>query len=192
MAKVTGPLFSLSASGQLAKTLVYMKWKGIQDVRKYVVPANPNSALQVIQRGYFHTTIDLWHSTVWNALDKVAWNLLASVQDSVLSGFNTFVKLVTKAKVEVHTFLPIYGMVVSAVDDQGFVLTAAGVTGEAYTCYYGTTKTNLSSSTAVVNTDGVLVATLTGLAALTDYYVQIRTTTASANAVTGIIKQRTV
>ena len=191
MAKVTGPLFSLSASGQLAKTLVYMKWKGIQDVRKYVVPANPKSALQVIQRGYFHTTIDLWHSTAWNALDKVAWNLLASVQDSILSGFNTFVKLVTKAKVEVHTFLPIYGMVVSAVDNQGFVLTAAGVTGGAYTCYYGTTKTNLSSTTAVVNTAGVLVATLTGLAALTDYYVQIRTTTASANAVSGIIKQRT-
>jgi hypothetical protein len=191
MAKVTGPLFSLSASGQLAKTLVYMKWKGIQDVRKYVVPANPKSSLQVIQRGYFHSAVDLWHTTTWNALDKLAWNILASVQDSVLSGFNTFIKKVTEAKVEVHTFLPIYEMVVSDIDNQGFVLTAAGVTGEAYTCYYGTTKTNLSSTTAVVNTAGVLVATLTGLAALTDYYVQIRTTTDSANAITGIIKQKT-
>ena len=40
MAKVTGPLFSLSASGQIAKTLVFMKWKGIDDVRKYIVNAD--------------------------------------------------------------------------------------------------------------------------------------------------------
>jgi len=50
MAKVKGPLFSLDARGQIAKTLVYMGWKGIADVRKYVIPANPNTAAQQTQR----------------------------------------------------------------------------------------------------------------------------------------------
>ncbi len=57
MAKVTGPLFSLSASGQIAKTLVFMKWKGIADVRKYVIPANPNTAAQQAQRATYNCGI---------------------------------------------------------------------------------------------------------------------------------------
>jgi len=40
MAKVRGPLFSLGASGQLAKTLVYLSWKGLDTVREYVIPAS--------------------------------------------------------------------------------------------------------------------------------------------------------
>lgn len=46
MAKVTMPLMSGSASGQIAKAIVFAGWKGIQYVRKYVVPANPQSAEQ--------------------------------------------------------------------------------------------------------------------------------------------------
>jgi hypothetical protein len=43
MAKVTGGLFSMSASGQFGKSLVFQK-NG--RVREYVVPANPNTLLQ--------------------------------------------------------------------------------------------------------------------------------------------------
>lgn len=50
MAKVTMPLGSLSASGSLGKALVFAGWKGIQYVRKYVIPANPQSADQGDQR----------------------------------------------------------------------------------------------------------------------------------------------
>src|SRR5665648_108836 len=46
MAKVTGPLHSDGASGQLGKAIVFAAWKGIAYVRKYVVPANPMSAGQ--------------------------------------------------------------------------------------------------------------------------------------------------
>ena len=43
MAKVTGPLMSMDASGKFGGTLVLSKWKGRNDVRQLVIPANPNS-----------------------------------------------------------------------------------------------------------------------------------------------------
>lgn len=50
MAKVTGPLQSFSASGQIAKSIVFGAWKGVNYVRKYVIPANPQSSGQGDQR----------------------------------------------------------------------------------------------------------------------------------------------
>lgn len=50
MCKVTGPMHSDGASGQFAKAMVFAGWKGIQYVRKYVIPANPRSEGQGDQR----------------------------------------------------------------------------------------------------------------------------------------------
>jgi len=50
MAKVTGPLMSLSASGKIANTIVFAGWKGVQYARQYVIPANPQSEGQGDQR----------------------------------------------------------------------------------------------------------------------------------------------
>ncbi len=50
MAKVTGPLYSMSASGKLADAMVYFGWKGVNVVRGWVKPANPMSATQGNQR----------------------------------------------------------------------------------------------------------------------------------------------
>lgn len=41
MAKVTGPLFSMSAAGQVGKAIVFAAWKGVAYVRQYVIPGNP-------------------------------------------------------------------------------------------------------------------------------------------------------
>jgi hypothetical protein len=46
MAKTTGPLYSLSASGKLANAMVYFTWKGIGVCREWLKPANPQSAAQ--------------------------------------------------------------------------------------------------------------------------------------------------
>ena len=43
MAKVTGPLMSMSASGKLAKAIVFFGWKGVNVVRQWLIPANPQS-----------------------------------------------------------------------------------------------------------------------------------------------------
>ncbi len=46
MAKTTGPLYSLSASGKLANAMVYFTWKGIGVCREWLKPANPQTAAQ--------------------------------------------------------------------------------------------------------------------------------------------------
>lgn len=40
MAKVTGPLFSMSASGSIGKAITFSIWKGIAYVRELVIPLN--------------------------------------------------------------------------------------------------------------------------------------------------------
>lgn len=50
MAKVTGPLMSMDASGKFADALVFSKWKGRPTVRQLVTPSNPMSADQVAAR----------------------------------------------------------------------------------------------------------------------------------------------
>lgn len=60
MARVTGPLFSLGASGQIANALVYADWKGLDYVRQYVIPENPNTANQQEVRGVFATLTEMF------------------------------------------------------------------------------------------------------------------------------------
>lgn len=50
MAKVTGPLFSMSASGKLGNSMVFFPWKGLNVVRQWVVPVNKMSETQGDQR----------------------------------------------------------------------------------------------------------------------------------------------
>lgn len=52
MAIVTGPLFSQEARGQFAKSVVYTRRRGQNLARSYVIPSNPNTADQVINRDY--------------------------------------------------------------------------------------------------------------------------------------------
>jgi hypothetical protein len=50
MAKVTGPLMSMDASGKFAGALVFSKWKGRPTVRQLITPSNPRSVDQVAVR----------------------------------------------------------------------------------------------------------------------------------------------
>lgn len=50
MAKVNGPLYSMSASGKIADAMVFFGWKGLGVVRKWLKPANPQSEAQGDQR----------------------------------------------------------------------------------------------------------------------------------------------
>lgn len=40
MAKATGPLYSMSASGKIGNAIVFFSWKGVNAVRQWVVPTN--------------------------------------------------------------------------------------------------------------------------------------------------------
>ena len=53
MARVTGPLMSMEASGTIGKSLTFANWVGRQYVRRWTRPANPQTADQMDQRNAF-------------------------------------------------------------------------------------------------------------------------------------------
>lgn len=123
MAKVTAPLFGFGASGQLGKALVFGKWKGLDVARRYVVPANPNSAAQAGQRSYMTDAVSAWHDTTspLSALDKAAWDRLAGVQASPRTGFNEFVRRQIDGLVAGGNGEWMFGMVQGALTANAFV-----------------------------------------------------------------------
>lgn len=92
MASVSAPLLSLSASGKFANTLVASTWKGIPVMRQYKVPANPNTLAQSTHRAKMTGLVASWKAYFTNAAVRTAYNVLASLQSSPMSGFNVFVK----------------------------------------------------------------------------------------------------
>lgn len=53
MAKVTAPLLSMGAKGQIGNSMVLAKWRGISYARQYVKPANPQTVAQMANRTRF-------------------------------------------------------------------------------------------------------------------------------------------
>lgn len=90
MAKVTGPLLSLSAIGKFAKTIEFKKWGDFFCVRKksrLVSSFNPNTQNQIFYRRYFSDLVNMWQNL--NSVDKKA--LDKNVDNKSLSGFNFFI-----------------------------------------------------------------------------------------------------
>jgi hypothetical protein len=88
MAKVTGPLLSFGAGGQLAKTQVYSSWKGIPYVRRYVVPATGQAPNQIAVRNAFK-----WLNQVWKYGDTDMQNpWSANAQGRPVTNRNVFLQ----------------------------------------------------------------------------------------------------
>jgi hypothetical protein len=64
MARVVGPLMSISASGTYAKTLVFSIWKGRPYVRERVIPMNPRAAKQLGVRAMFAFLTQAWTNLI--------------------------------------------------------------------------------------------------------------------------------
>ena len=75
-------------SGQAGKAGVFAKWKGRQYRRKYVIPANPKTTMQMIVRGYFTNAIAAWHT--YHSIQRLVYSYLAT--GLVMSGMNLLVK----------------------------------------------------------------------------------------------------
>ncbi|MBA7486476.1 hypothetical protein ES707_22035 [subsurface metagenome] len=89
-------------SGQAGKAGVFAKWKGRQYRRKYVIPANPKSTMQMIVRGYFTNAVAAWHT--YHSIQRLVYSYLAT--GLVMSGFNLLVRRWQKAATQALT-LPI-------------------------------------------------------------------------------------
>jgi hypothetical protein len=96
MAKVSGPLFSLDARGQVGKAIVFSFWKGVNYVRQHVVPNNPQSSLQTAIRDLVTDASVAWKlgSTIGgidiDAAYKLDFNTAAAGQ--AYSGFDLYMK----------------------------------------------------------------------------------------------------
>lgn len=190
MAKLKAPLLSLGASGQIAKTLVFFPWKGINAVREYVVPSNPKTASQTSQRGYITAAVAAIHTAQalgTNPLDsddQVAYSALAQAKGKIMTWFNQVVKL--WADVEVAGDVPVIytnghtlNTAPAAFGFEAYIQEETGSQLAAGKFYFGTSKTNLIHSKAASVTAGSHVY-LEGqdcsafLTAGVKYYIQFR------------------
>jgi hypothetical protein len=86
MAKTVGPLMSLDASGAVAGTIVFSKWKGRNYVRQLVTPANPQTDRQRSFRASMAGLVQLYK------VNRAAINsaFLVQAQQRNISPFNAF------------------------------------------------------------------------------------------------------
>ncbi|MBA7531807.1 hypothetical protein ES705_24028 [subsurface metagenome] len=80
-------------SGQAGKAGVFAKWKGRQYRRKYVIPANPKTTMQIAVRNSFTNAVTKWH--IYGSLQRLCYSYLAT--GLVMSGFNLLVSRWQKA-----------------------------------------------------------------------------------------------
>ena len=71
MAVTKAPLFSMDASGQVAKSIVFSRWKGRPYVRQLVVPSNPKTGLQTGVRAMMRFLTQAYASL--SSGEKQAW-----------------------------------------------------------------------------------------------------------------------
>lgn len=187
MAILKGPLFSLGATQQLGKTLVFFGWKGLNVVREYVVPSNPKTSGQTTQRGYLSEVVDYIHSAQADAApldetDTRAYALWASVVQAATTWFNQVVRNYLDQKVagkNGQVFrngkttpgagkldVEIWSHVAPAVSTGNF--------------WIGTSKTALIRSVAAVVASHKYSQAITGLTTGVKYYWQFRPATPAA------------
>lgn len=86
MAKVSGPLMSMEASGTLAGAITFSKWKGRPYVRARVTPHNPRSSAQVGVRSNMAGLVHLYQAN--KALLDAAF--MDRAKQRSISAFNAF------------------------------------------------------------------------------------------------------
>lgn len=88
MAKLVGPALSFGASGSVADTVTFSKWRGRPYVRQKVTPGNPNTAEQQLTRNAFSFLQAVFK--IAPPLAVAPWTAYA--QGKVMTDRNAFVK----------------------------------------------------------------------------------------------------
>lgn len=193
MAKLIMPLASAEARGQIAKMLVYFPWKGLNVVRGYVIPSNPNTAAQQSQRTKFTNAVDEFHGSALTANDLTAWNLFATIFAQIMSGFNTYVKKHVEGAIAGTT----WGVTDNSLFDN---IQAASVDFHVDTSIpasvlklkYGTSKTFMPN---LQNSDGAAATqdwTIAGLEDGVVYFIQVYSNALGDDCWTGIYRYKHV
>lgn len=188
MAKVKAPLFSFSAAGKIADSLIYGSWKGINTVKSYVIPSNPQTTSQQTQRGYMTDVVDDIHATQALAVDPlaqddtVAYEQYGRTLGKVMSWWNALIKQSIDQLVASKSFAicragsttPGDGQLAVSVDFTEETGAAEAIT--AGTFFYGTSPSALINSTSATIAADNASKTISGLTNGTKYYWQFRAT----------------
>lgn len=190
MAKLKAPLLSLGAAGQLGKALVFFGWKGIDAVREYVVPSNPQTTAQNTQRAYVTAAVAMIHTAQARAAnpltsaDQIALSALASAKGIIMTWFNQAVKLWIDTKVDgnvpiIYSDGRITNTLTTSINVMMSLNEETGSTLAAGKFYFGTSRTNLihtavATVTAGVSVDISAVDLSAFLTAGIKYFVQFR------------------
>lgn len=164
MASVKGPLFSLSASGAVAKTLVYGSWKGVKTVRQHVDPANPNTAAQQTQRTLMTDAVFAWKNYFTDSESQAAWDRGALNDSRPMSGFNLFTSNMVKMTSTDNDASFCNAVVETAANKVSFTMlnADAGDTGDeagSFDIWIGSTISNLTLNESVAIAAGVVIGT---------------------------------
>lgn len=87
MAKTSGPLLSFEADGQVGKTVVFSKWRGVKYARRHVVPANPRTVEQTKTRSTFAMLREIWK--LMPSVGREPWDAFATGRPFL--GLNAFI-----------------------------------------------------------------------------------------------------
>jgi len=185
VAKLKGPLFSLSASGKLADALVYLGWKGLNNVRQYVIPANPRTDPQKLQRSYLTTAVAKIHeyqslpANFFGPGDVTGYALLGSTYPTPRTWFNQVIKSWVDLKV-LGKIPAIFGNVsLTPGTDKLTVIMGHLPESTAITdgkLWYGTSKTALIHSVDAAIADLLTGVDIPNLTTGVKYFVQFRST----------------
>ena len=195
MAVLKAPLFSFGASGKLADSLVFMTWKGLNTVRQYIIPSNPQTSGQTTQRGYLAQAVEsihgaqAWAAHLLDETDIMAYALLGSTYATPRTWFNQAVKIIVDQLVaSKHPILYSDGGTTPGADQLAVTVTQVSAYATAGNFHYGTSKTALINSIAGTLAAQTWSKTITGLTTGVKYYWQFRPTVpaASIGGVSGI------
>lgn len=150
MAKLTGPLLSMGARGQIGKVMVAGIWKGIPWMRKHVVPANPKTTDQTTQRNHMKDGMTEWHTAGYTAVDDTAWALFASTMVKVMSGVNSFIKLFVDGAIIANVWTRMTDGKADTITSTSMMSRVKKAAGDAPYVNWGTRKTSMPNTHVMV------------------------------------------
>ena len=151
MAVLTGGTLVFSPRGTLNKSLVFYPWKGLTCVRKYVVPYDPKTPLQLEQRSRLGRAVDLWRQSFQDYDIHAGWQRLVEVQQLHYSGYNASLKSIMALTLE----LPDPSFPVEAISVGGdrlkfsmvdIVSNTPGTEGGLFALHWGSDPLHLDST----------------------------------------------
>lgn len=173
MAKLTMPLLSIQARGQIGKTAVFFPWKGINCARMYVIPANPNTADQQAQRTKMENAVDAFHAGTLTATDLTNWRNLAAIAPTPRTYFNSFVEKHIKAAIAGEGWLTLRDDLTAAGGAGEIDFSIKTTTGKTIKVRYGTSPSYMpNTSAALSEAAGTYTITVSSLSTGAKYFYQ--------------------